>query len=981
MHEPNVRVDRKRSYARWRGFSSLAMALGTLAACGGNEVTEKPGEAFREPEDAAAEPLRTKLRAGFPGQVEEVLRSSPFESDEAGYRRRPPRGVGAWDDLIVALPREGEGAVRFRAADGFELLVREEGTSGRAFTVDDAVAYPRRGGTSLWVAGAGGVEEWLVIEADRAAPGEVLGAWRVDGAEARNDASGVHFFDPAGRARLHVTAPRAFSEGGHPIGVRLALDGATIKLYLEDAPPPGAALLVDPAWTTVAPMNTPRDNHAASLLANGKVLVTGGYSVGDVATKFAELYDPATNLWSFTGSMKDARYAHTSTRLADGRVLVVGGLSSIFGSLAAAETFDPATGTFSPAGVMSIHRYTHRAALLPDGRVLVTGGADASTEIYNPATNGWTAGPVMDDSREAHALVTLASGKVLAIGSAGLSGGSLTAEVYDPATNGWSLTGPLNVPHAYNTAVLLGNGKALTCGNTDSQAFCELYDPATNAWTLTGSMVKGRYALSMTLLPTGKVLVAGGMGPSSLASAELYDPSTGAWSTTASLGLARGYHTATLLQNGSVLVAGGDPPNVLYTTSAEIYTSTTPIACSVPADCANGLCVDGYCCDSACGGGAAGDCQACNVPGAQGICSPIAAGTTCRVAASACDMPETCNGVATTCPVDVALPNGTGCNDGNACTQNDTCMSGSCMPGSPVMCVPLDTCHTAGTCNPASGVCTNPAKADGSACNDGNACTQTDQCAAGVCTGMAPVVCAPLDACHEAGTCNPASGVCTNPAKADGSACNDGNACTQTDQCAGGVCMGMAPVACAPLDACHEAGTCDAASGTCSNPAKPDGMPCAGGVCVAGACAMDPSGSGGSGGAGGNGGSGGMGAGGAGGAGGNGGNGGSGGAGGMGAGGAGGNGGAGGMGGMGSGGNGGAGGMGAGGFGGAGGGGGASSSSSSGSGSGGFGGDAVTEEGSCGCRQVGGGSHGAWWVLGLLLLPLRRKNRVNQARA
>ncbi|HVK66987.1 MAG TPA: hypothetical protein VM694_21025, partial [Polyangium sp.] len=168
------------------------MVFGALAACDGNEAAENPGASFREPEDAAAEPIRAKLRARFPGQVEEVLRSSPFESEEAGYRRRPPRGTGAWDDLIVALPREGDGAVRFRASDGFEVMVREEGTSGRAFEVDDAVAYPRRGGTALWVAGAGGVEEWLVIEANRAAQGEVLGAWRVDGAEARNDASGIH---------------------------------------------------------------------------------------------------------------------------------------------------------------------------------------------------------------------------------------------------------------------------------------------------------------------------------------------------------------------------------------------------------------------------------------------------------------------------------------------------------------------------------------------------------------------------------------------------------------------------------------------------------------------------------------------------------------------------------------------------------------------------------------------------------------------
>ena len=59
--------------------------------------------------------------------------------------------------------------------------------------------------------------------------------------------------------------------------------------------------------------------------------------------------------------------------------------------------------------------------------------------------------------------------------------------------------------------------------------------------------------------------------------------------------------------------------------------------------------------------------------------------------------------------------------------------------------------------------CSNPTKADGTPCNDGNACTQTDTCQAGTCTGANPVTCAAPDQCHDAGTCNPATGVCSNP--------------------------------------------------------------------------------------------------------------------------------------------------------------------------------------------------------------------------
>src|SRR6185295_10772344 len=98
----------------------------------------------------------------------------------------------------------------------------------------------------------------------------------------------------------------------------------------------------------------------------------------------------------------------------------------------------------------------------------------------------------------------------------------------------------------------------------------------------------------------------------------------------------------------------------------------------------------------------------------------------------------------------------------------DTCQSGICVGKSPVTCTALDQCHVAGTCAPATGTCSNPTKADGTSCNDGNACTQTDTCKAGACGGANPVTCAALDQCHVAGTCDTTSGLCSNPAKADG---------------------------------------------------------------------------------------------------------------------------------------------------------------------------------------------------------------------
>src|SRR5436190_7951827 len=64
--------------------------------------------------------------------------------------------------------------------------------------------------------------------------------------------------------------------------------------------------------------------HTATLLPNGKVLVTGGYD-GNNAFATAELYDPATGTWTPTGSLTVARFRHKATLLPNGQVLVSGG--------------------------------------------------------------------------------------------------------------------------------------------------------------------------------------------------------------------------------------------------------------------------------------------------------------------------------------------------------------------------------------------------------------------------------------------------------------------------------------------------------------------------------------------------------------------------------------------------------------------------------------------------------------------------------
>jgi hypothetical protein len=172
------------------------------------------------------------------------------------------------------------------------------------------------------------------------------------------------------------------------------------------------------------------------------------------------------------------------------------------------------------------------------------------------------------------------------------------------------------------------------------------------------------------------------------------------------------------------------------------------------------------------------------------------------------------------------VANGTTCNDGNACTQTDTCQTGVCTGANPIACAAPDQCKEQGVCNTATGACSYASKPNSTPCNDGNACTQTDTCQTGVCTGASPVACAAPDQCKEQGVCNTATGACSYASKPNSTPCNDGNACTQTDTCQTGVCTGASPVACAAPDACQEQGICNPGTGTCTNDPRPDNAPC-----------------------------------------------------------------------------------------------------------------------------------------------------------
>ncbi len=290
-------------------------------------------------------------------------------------------------------------------------------------------------------------------------------------------------------------------------------------------------------WAFTAAMAIARAEHTATLLPNGRVLVAGGRSGASLntVTSTSEVYDPATATWSSGGSLTTARASHAASLLANGQVLVSGGITTTGGApVASAELFNPVTGSWSATSAMAGARSAHTSTRLANGWVLVAGGqspigtALATSELYDATAGTWSGTTTgLATGRFWHTATLLPSGRVLAVsGAMGPSAATPSAELYDPtsgAKGSWSSAG--SVPpsgRVQHTATLLPNGGVLVLGGrfppgNAPVSSVELYDPALSpgAWSALPSPPVPRWGHTATLLNNGNVLVAAGQGGAS----------------------------------------------------------------------------------------------------------------------------------------------------------------------------------------------------------------------------------------------------------------------------------------------------------------------------------------------------------------------------------------------------------------------------------------------------------------------------------
>ena len=351
----------------------------------------------------------------------------------------------------------------------------------------------------------------------------------------------------------------------------------TVGLMVNAAVP---AVAGTAAFSKTGSMNTARVGHSATLLANGQVLVAGGWNGSDVSPIFfssAELYDPVKGKWSFTGTMTLERTGQSAVLLQNGEVLVAGGDGE---TPSTAELYNPATGTWTATGSMTTKR-SATLVLLPSGEVLAAGGDNNrpdTAELYNPTTGTWSATGTMTTGGFGAGSVLLQNGLVLAVGSTG----NPSADLYNPSTGAWSATASPLSPSGY--VALLPDGEAWSAG--------AVYDPATAQWTSDGGPAPCK-ACFVLMLANGTVLAAGGVKtvqgnpyPTNQAvkSALLWSLAVGeqlgctclSWQSTGNLQTATVRAVMVLLSNGQALVSGGQTStnsgSFTVIATAELYT-------------------------------------------------------------------------------------------------------------------------------------------------------------------------------------------------------------------------------------------------------------------------------------------------------------------------------------------------------------------------------------------------------------------------
>jgi hypothetical protein len=344
------------------------------------------------------------------------------------------------------------------------------------------------------------------------------------------------------------------------------------------------------------------------MMHTGKVLLYSGVYTSSYTER---VFDPVTGAITVVPNPYYDLFCSGHAQLADGRILVVGGFDNASLGSAEANIFDPISLTWTRIPNMSYRRWYPSATTLGDGRVLVTSGGQTCLtcladipEIYDPVTNKWTKLMGASWAMPYYPFTyLLPDGRVL---DAGANEAPVVTRALDVATQTWTTIDPV-VVDGHSSAMYLpgkiiksgtGIDSGVSTGPSAATAYVLDMTKPSPAWRQIPSMAFGRAYHNTTLLPDGSVLVTGGGSrldgrdvQYAVKQAELWSPVTETWTTLAPAVKPRLYHsTALLLPDARVLVAGsGNDSGTVDQTAAEIFSppylfrGARPAIASVPS--------------------------------------------------------------------------------------------------------------------------------------------------------------------------------------------------------------------------------------------------------------------------------------------------------------------------------------------------------------------------------------------------------------
>lgn len=238
-----------------------------------------------------------------------------------------------------------------------------------------------------------------------------------------------------------MVAPRSWAPA------TLLSDGRVLVAGGEDFSKGGRTMLdsseiYDPStgeWSSTGMMASIHAGHS-EVFIDGKVLIVGQFN--------GEIYDPGTDTWSVTAETVEERaLGSTATLLNNGKILVTGGefqqegwgglSGGAIAKLQGTEIYDPDSGTWVASAPMTEGRKYHSAILTGDGKVIVVGSMQIET--YDPAQNGWSlSGNMRVDRGELYTATLLNDGRVLIVGGKIFNEdekarGVASAEIFDPS--------------------------------------------------------------------------------------------------------------------------------------------------------------------------------------------------------------------------------------------------------------------------------------------------------------------------------------------------------------------------------------------------------------------------------------------------------------------------------------------------------------------------------------------------------------------